>query len=259
MTVGSEALAALLKGNAGFFRRGLNNSKTVSDHPLLQESREEGATDYYTIATPFSDEKIPDHEKDGMMASGERTIHRALAIGDRCFASYSKAACGRLQSLNQGTGCIICLGRLFRTQCRRAGPERSSGSAICAVPHRLPKHRKARVLFTLNDYFEVTAGAVIAYGGEVLRFIGDAVLAIFPIDDSVTAEAAAKAAVAALYQADKRLIAVNERRQNKENPSIAFGAGLHVGKVLYGISVHRNASNLASLVPPRTKPHVLSP
>ena len=62
-------LAALLKGNAGFFRRGLNNSKTVSNHPLLQESREEGATDYYTIATPFSDAKIPDHEKDGMMAS----------------------------------------------------------------------------------------------------------------------------------------------------------------------------------------------
>ena len=40
-------------------------------------------------------------------------------------------------------------------------------------------------------------------------FIGDAVLAIFPIDASVTAEAAAKAAVASLYQADKRLIAVN--------------------------------------------------
>ena len=68
MTVERSPLAALLKGNAGFFRRGLNNSKTVSDNPLLQESREEGATDYYTVATPFSDAKIPDHEKDGMMA-----------------------------------------------------------------------------------------------------------------------------------------------------------------------------------------------
>ena len=33
----------------------------------------------------------------------------------------------------------------------------------------------------LNRYFECTAGAVIAGGGEVLRFVGDAVLAIFPI------------------------------------------------------------------------------
>ena len=62
-------LAALLKGNAGFFRRRLNNDKTVSDHPLLQEFRDEGATDYYMIATPFSDAKITDDEKDGMMAS----------------------------------------------------------------------------------------------------------------------------------------------------------------------------------------------
>ena len=103
----------------------------------------------------------------------------------------------------------------------------------------------------------------MACGGEVLRFIGDAVLAIFPIDDSVTAEAAAKAAVAALYQADKRLIAVNERRQNKGKPDIAFGAGMHVGKVLYGnigvperieFSVIGAAANKAARIESLTKP-----
>ncbi|MED5359082.1 MAG: adenylate/guanylate cyclase domain-containing protein [Pseudomonadota bacterium] len=123
---------------------------------------------------------------------------------------------------------------------------------------------KPEFLLTLNDYFEVTAGAVIACGGEVLRFIGDAVLAIFPIDDSVTAEAAAKAAVAALYQADKRLIAVNERRQNKGKPDIAFGAGLHIGKVLYGnigvperieFSVIGADANEAARIESLTKPH----
>ena len=38
----------------------------------------------------------------------------------------------------------------------------------------------------LNAYFECTAGAVLAHGGEVLRFIGDAVLAIFPIGDGTS-------------------------------------------------------------------------
>ena len=94
---------------------------------------------------------------------------------------------------------------------------------------------KSEFLGVLNDYFEVTAGAVIANGGEVLRFIGDAVLATFPIDDTdQSAERAAHAATDALREANSRLEATNARREGDGEASISFGAGLHVGEVLYG-------------------------
>ena len=44
--------------------------------------------------------------------------------------------------------------------------------------------KPADFLALLNRYFEATAGSAIAHGGEILDFIGDAVLAIFPFDDS---------------------------------------------------------------------------
>ena len=87
----------------------------------------------------------------------------------------------------------------------------------------------------LNRYFECTAGAVIAGGGEVLRFVGDAVLAIFPIraggDDARTAS---ERALAAARDAESRLARANEGLAAQGEEPIEFGLGLHVGDVMYG-------------------------
>ena len=84
----------------------------------------------------------------------------------------------------------------------------------------------------LNKYFACTAGAVLAHGGEVLRFIGDAVLAIFPI--AADGAAASRTALAAAQDAIGRMAALNERRQGRGDSRLEFGIGLHVGEVLYG-------------------------
>ena len=82
---------------------------------------------------------------------------------------------------------------------------------------------------------QCTAGAVLANGGEVLRFIGDAVLAIFPIrKGEATARQACKAALAAAREAKRRLAKVNRKRRKKGEQPLAFGLGLHVGDVMYG-------------------------
>ena len=76
---------------------------------------------------------------------------------------------------------------------------------------------------------------MIVKGGELLRFIGDAVLAIFPIDDADnSAERAAHAATEAFCKVNTRLDAANAHCASDGDASIAFGAGLHVGEVLYG-------------------------
>ena len=89
-------------------------------------------------------------------------------------------------------------------------------------------------LETVNAYFDCTAGAVLEHEGEVLRFIGDAVLAVFPITGEKSAAQAAQHAMAAVADAQQRLSGLNKTRCEHSQQPIAFGLGLHVGELLYG-------------------------
>ncbi len=86
----------------------------------------------------------------------------------------------------------------------------------------------------LNDYFEFVAAAVTAYGGEILRFIGDAMLVVFPIDDQVSPRSACRAALDAAHDAQVALASLNHMRRRHGEPEIQFGLGLNVGEVIYG-------------------------
>lgn len=91
-------------------------------------------------------------------------------------------------------------------------------------------------LVMLNQFLEAMADAVLDAGGEVLRYIGDAALAIFPIagDIGLATPVATKKALEAAKDAIERMKIVNaERVKNGEN-EIGFGIGLHLGEVTYG-------------------------
>lgn len=97
-------------------------------------------------------------------------------------------------------------------------------------------------LGVLNDYFDCMAGAVLDHGGEVLRFIGDAALAIFPIGSTsklleeacTPSEGACRRALDAARDARLRMESLNERRQEVGDPPVGYGLALHVGDVMYG-------------------------
>lgn len=80
----------------------------------------------------------------------------------------------------------------------------------------------------LDRFFDCVASPIAEQGGEVLRFIGDAVLAIFPVETSGRGEACRRA-LAAASDALGRL----EGLTGKGAP-VRAGVGLHVGEVLYG-------------------------
>ncbi|MEM7443984.1 MAG: adenylate/guanylate cyclase domain-containing protein [Pseudomonadota bacterium] len=87
----------------------------------------------------------------------------------------------------------------------------------------------------LNAYFDCTAGAVLDHGGEVLKFVGDGILAIFPFDDAMrTPSAMCAAALSASRDAFARANRANQARSDRAAPPFNFGIGLHVGQVLYG-------------------------
>jgi adenylate cyclase len=90
-------------------------------------------------------------------------------------------------------------------------------------------------LAILNQFFECLAGAVIDNGGEVLRFIGDSVLAIFPItDDGASAADACETAIAAARDAAGRMENLNAERTGAGEDPLGFGIALHLGDVMYG-------------------------
>ena len=89
-------------------------------------------------------------------------------------------------------------------------------------------------LAVVNSYFDCTAAAVLDHGGEVLKFIGDGVLAIFPIIEGRRPRAnMCRAALAAARDARERLARLNAGR-TEGAPEVDFGIALHVGEVIYG-------------------------
>jgi adenylate cyclase len=96
------------------------------------------------------------------------------------------------------------------------------------------QHDQQAVLNLLNDFFEATVGTVEAYGGEVLKFIGDAILAIFPVQEGHSAHEAAERALDAALDSLGRLEVVNQERVTRSDPEICCGIGIHLGNVMYG-------------------------
>jgi len=88
------------------------------------------------------------------------------------------------------------------------------------------------VITALDAWFDRIAGAVHAFGGEVLKFIGDGVLAIFPVTG--VPAAACDAALRAITAARAGMAHLDAERAAQGLPPLAFGAALHVGEILWG-------------------------
>jgi class 3 adenylate cyclase len=94
-------------------------------------------------------------------------------------------------------------------------------------------HPPAAVIAALDAWFDRIAGAVHAFGGEVLKFIGDGVLAIFPVIEGAP-RPACEAALRAVVAARAGMARLDEERQRQGLPPLPFGAALHLGEMLWG-------------------------
>ena len=92
----------------------------------------------------------------------------------------------------------------------------------------------AKLVESLNLYFEAIVAPLYAHGGEVLKFVGDAVLAVFPAEQHGGPAGACAAALAARIEADRALDALNVARLESGEPNFAHGIALHYGEAQYG-------------------------
>ncbi|SDP84981.1 adenylate cyclase [Phyllobacterium sp. OV277] len=134
------------------------------------------------------------------------------------------------------------LGRRSATQVLAGRSRREPGETIRAALlfadlrgfTELSESTEAKEVITaLDAWFDRIAGAVHAFGGEVLKFIGDGVLAIFPIGER-DAAAACEAALRAVAAARAGMDHLNRTRAAQNVPPLSFGTALHLGEMLWG-------------------------
>ncbi len=86
------------------------------------------------------------------------------------------------------------------------------------------------VIDLLNDYFDAISEPVMRRGGEILKFMGDGLLAIFPLSEP----SACANLLHAVTEARQAMAALNEKNNGSGRAPLNFGIGLHVGDVMYG-------------------------
>jgi len=86
------------------------------------------------------------------------------------------------------------------------------------------------VIDLLNGYFDAISEPIARHGGEILKFMGDGLLAIFPLSQP----SACANLLHAVAEARQAMAALNEKNNGAGRAPLNFGIGVHVGDVMYG-------------------------
>lgn len=262
----NSPLVPIFEG-AGGIRRRLDIKEPQLDFGILHDLHAEGATDYVAMPMHFSDGKINVISFSASRPGGFSTaalghIYEILAILGRIYEVHAlqhKASSLLDTYLGPHAGERVLNGLIRRGDGEniRAVIWFCDLRASTSLAQSMPKDE---FLACLNEFYDSVAGSVLDQGGQILRFIGDAALAIFPLDDE-TAEsglqAACDLAIAAAHDAATRIDTVNQRRKTESKPELGYGIALHVGDVTYGnigtgsrleFTVIGEAANLAARI-----------
>ena len=238
----------MLSNEVGEMRRDLRDDEVVKSFAVFEDLRTQGATDYLALLTPFGDPDIAFERTAGILTSWTSDAPDGFTADHVEAIRYLQPYVGLVAKLSKHdytTRNVVSayLGedagrRVLEGQIRLGDVEHipaviwySDLRDSTAMAERLSPET---FLQTVNHYFDCTAAAVLEQGGEVLRFIGDAVLAVFPVAEKESPANAAYQAMAASREARQRMAALNRLRAQREQEPLAFGLGLHVGELLYG-------------------------
>jgi adenylate cyclase len=227
-------------------RRRLEAGADQRDFPILQEFFNLGATDYFA--------QLYIYGVDGDRSQGTGIVYSFAADREGGFsdddATLIDATLPALSlAMKAHAGHVIASGllgtylgedagrRVHAGAVQRGSVEKLSAAVWYAdirgftpISDALPARA---VVDLLNDVFETLNSALRPRGGQVLKFIGDGMLATFASDGAGRAETCRRALDAAA-EAMQKLDAMNDGRAAAGDPIAAVDLALHVGEVLYG-------------------------
>jgi adenylate cyclase len=234
----------LLTEHAPELRRRLDGSYRRGEFPLLDRFQDEGMTDYLALAVPFT--------PTATLGNVEGVL---LSFQTDRPSGFAEAECDLLRRLSRPVGLAykainaVHTGRtLMSTYLGQDAAKRVLGGVIdrgradtidCVLWYSdlqgftriADTIGKDELLGLLNDYAECVVEVVHAHGGQVLKFMGDGILAMFPLGPD---GAACAHALDAAARVRVELQSLSERRAAAGRPVTGFYLALHLGTVLYG-------------------------
>lgn len=243
-TYQQSPMYSIIEEDSGGIRVRLDRVSPPYQFPIIDELVGAGFTDYAAVPMVFSD---------GRRQVATVATRRAggFSVSELALLADTMPALAMLVEVRGMQQVASSLMRTYvgaRTGARILAGEirRGTGITMPAVlwycdlqgftplADRLPLHQ---LIALLNNYFEIMGGAVQAEGGEILKFIGDAMLAIFPIEDKTDITEVAHVscrAMAAAEAAMAGMVRLNAERQAWGQPALGGGIALHLGDVMYG-------------------------
>ncbi|MER2267321.1 adenylate/guanylate cyclase domain-containing protein [Methylobacterium oxalidis] len=236
----------LLSQDLAEFRWRLEAGEGSDDFELLATLREAGGTDYVMRLVTFGDGGSVVRgfafsfatDRPGGFAACEIAAVAGLmpALGLAAYrASAARTAASALSVyLGPNTAQRVLAGEI-----RRGEGERIAAAILFAdlkgFTDLTERADALQVVAWLNEHFEAIGDAVTAEGGEILKFLGDGMLAVFPVREAgglpcPSCEAALRAAEEAVAKND----ALNAARRRRGEPALAVDVALHYGEVVYG-------------------------
>jgi adenylate cyclase len=212
----------------------------VQDMPILEDMRLAGGTDYIIFPLPFLDRersaylsfatKAPDGFADGEI--------EALDLAARLVSPYVERRALRRMAIDLLDTYVghHAGARIFSGQIRRGAVDTIEAAILMSDLRGFTvlskKRERPHVIETLNAWFDSNVSAIEAHGGEILKFMGDGLLAVFRAEGDVAE--ACRRAFAATADTAHAIAAVNAGRAGGGEAEIEYAMGLHVGEVAYG-------------------------
>jgi len=228
------------------FRQGIEVRARVGDpdrqrFPVIEDMRAEGVTDYIALPLLFIDgtvhasswtTKQPGGFTDQQL-TGLRSLVRPLARVMEIIQWRRTSSLLLDTYVGNRAGERILSGQIRRghTDSMHAAIWLSDLRGFTALSDRLPAET---VVDILNNYFDCQVSAIRTHGGEVLKFMGDGLLAVFPIDEYVGDVQQVCSSVLEAARESRASVEAMHYPIGDAVERFRFGVALHVGRILYG-------------------------
>lgn len=233
----------LLDNNLQHLRRRLNPD-VAPEFPIFEDLLKEKVTDYLAFVQPFGDDTAQ-----GMMGSwstdnrsgfSDDMIEALLRMQNHLAVAAKIAVLGKLANNMLTTYLGGDAGkRVLNGQIRRGDGETIRAALVMGDMRQstvvAEKEGRQAYIDTLNQFFDAIAAPFNRNGGEIVSFLGDGFLAVYPCGrHKDPSKVACQSAYAAVQQAQARMAELNSERQGKGLGPVRYGIGLHIGNVMFG-------------------------
>jgi adenylate cyclase len=209
--------------------------------PILRQLKQEGATDYVALPLLFTTGHV-----DALSVVSDRPGGFSSADLDRMFLlQFAFTRLVEIHSLRDTATYLLdaYVGRAAGQRILAGEVKRGDGQTIEAILWYCDLRGFTRasdtlsrdtVVNLLNDYFDVMGNIVTGAGGEILKFMGDGMLSMFPVPSPGERARLALNVVRAAGSVADAITVLNGIRAAADEPAVRFGLALHIGEVMFG-------------------------